>query len=536
MAVHLSDNSEFKWQQDNHVYCCGYAFDDSGLLNASQLAKKFSKLDKADDWISHLDQLSGVFAIISETGGSIKAAVDSVRSIPLFFTRQKGEWHISNSAITLQEKFSFADINYHSAAEYLLTGYVTGPNTLFPDIKQVQAGEFIELSDDSFRHRYFEFVQKKDFECSYDDLIDKLHETHLRIFRQLIKSLDGRTAVIPISGGFDSRLIAYMLETLEYEPIQYFTYGDPGNWESKIAEEVTDLFDRELIYIPYSDKSEYESFKSDERKEYSITGGNLSSHSIIQDFHATGKLRKNDLIPQNSILIPGHSGGLLAGMHTPRQFIAQSSVSRNELVSHIFNVNFTRFKWQSTDLHHYFTDKIVNLLNLPEKLTSKEAISNYEKWIWQERQGKYIVNSLRTYDYWGYEWRIPLLDKQLMEFWLKVPVEPRAKRDLYIDYINKYFNYNVTPANSKKINKFLDKYNPFTNSRYGRFIGEFGLLNLISKRVKDIIELDRLNFPFIKSDNRILLEKPPALTSLYFINEILETTNAEFVSDNLTKK
>ena len=54
-----------------------------------------------------------------------------------------------------------------------------------------------------------------------------------------------------------------------------------------------------------------------------------------------------------------------------------------------------------------------------------------------ERQAKFIVNSVRVYEFFGYAWRIPLWDRELIDFFLKVPLKYRMRYDdnyLYIQY------------------------------------------------------------------------------------------------------
>ncbi len=529
MPLYLDNSTQFEWHRVHHITTCGYAYEQSDLLQGRRLAERFANLDTFRQWHDLLGNLSGVFLVISETDDYLRAAVDPVRSLPLFYTYHQNQWHLSNKAVQLRKDLKLTDIAYGEAAEYLLTGYVTGAETLFPEIKQIQAGEIVELpasTSEAKSKRYFRFTQKPDADLTSSELIQQLHETHLDIFEDLIESMNGRTAVIPLSGGFDSRLIACMLERLDYAPIQYFTYGSPGNWESKIAREITQHFNRNLIFIPYRKQTEYQSFQSEERKAYSLEYGNLSSHSHLQDFRAIKKLKEDQLIPDDSIIIPGHSGGLMAGMHTPDQFVGESEVSQKSLVDYLLDKNYNRFKWDSDELSSYFYHKVSELLNLSESMTGKQAVSTYEEWIWQERQAKYIVNSLRVYDFWGYEWRIPLLDRKLMDYWATVPVAKRSHRLLYNDYINDFFNLPVTPANSKKFHKLNQAINPFTDERYGRFIGDFGMMNLLFKWVNDVVNIQDLDFPFLNGKKLLWLEKPSAISSLYFIKEILAVTDA----------
>jgi len=67
------------------------------------------------------------------------------------------------------------------------------------------------------------------------------------------------------------------------------------------------------------------------------------------------------------------------------------------------------------------------------------------KWIdlqegdWQERQAKFIVNSVRVYEFWGYEWRIPLWDNQLMDFFSGVPLKLRLEKKLYDPLVDRVY-------------------------------------------------------------------------------------------------
>jgi asparagine synthase (glutamine-hydrolysing) len=47
--------------------------------------------------------------------------------------------------------------------------------------------------------------------------------------------------------------------------------------------------------------------------------------------------------------------------------------------------------------------------------------SSLESWNWQERQAKFIANAVRVYEFWGYEWRLPFWDAEVVDFWAAVP-------------------------------------------------------------------------------------------------------------------
>ncbi|MCD4731703.1 MAG: hypothetical protein K8R74_13945 [Bacteroidales bacterium] len=47
---------------------------------------------------------------------------------------------------------------------------------------------------------------------------------------------------------------------------------------------------------------------------------------------------------------------------------------------------------------------------------------------WQERQAKYLSNSLLTYCYFGFEYRQPMWDREIVDFWFKIPAYLRVDR------------------------------------------------------------------------------------------------------------
>ena len=51
-----------------------------------------------------------------------------------------------------------------------------------------------------------------------------------------------------------------------------------------------------------------------------------------------------------------------------------------------------------------------------------------------------VVNGQRLYDYFGYEWMLPLWEKSLVTFYQNIPLELRLGQNLFLDYLEK-FNY-----------------------------------------------------------------------------------------------
>jgi hypothetical protein len=69
---------------------------------------------------------------------------------------------------------------------------------------------------------------------------------------------------------------------------------------------------------------------------------------------------------------------------------------------------------------------------LPPDTNEQSPLACCEMWNAAERQSKYIINSVRTYEWVGSRWRT-LWDYEFMDFFLRVPDELRYGQKLYLD-------------------------------------------------------------------------------------------------------
>ena len=64
----------------------------------------------------------------------------------------------------------------------------------------------------------------------------------------------------------------------------------------------------------------------------------------------------------------------------------------------------------------------------------------YEIWEFDERQVKFIVQGQRIYDYFGFDWHLPLWDGEFTRFWSEMPLNFRKNKSLYKEYLRSW-NY-----------------------------------------------------------------------------------------------
>jgi asparagine synthase (glutamine-hydrolysing) len=385
---------------------------------------------------------------VNNEGESFFAAVDRIRSIPLFYAIVDGHIYISDDAYWVSDQLGINDYDELSVAEFLLTGYVTGKETLRPKVKQIQAGEVLIAQEIPEPHviteHYYRYLPKSYFRDQEKSLFTNWEAVLIRAFRRLVYSVDGRPIVIPLSGGYDSRLIAIMLKRLHYDNVICFSYGKPGNWESKVSEYVARKLGFRWEFVPYSLKKWYEWFHSDECEKYIRYADGLVSVAHLQDWPAVWEMKKQGLIPENSVFVPGHTV-FSCGDPMPAEIEAEQ-VGLNKLVHAIFRKHYNLWhlqrlrnmlSWQMPieELRSKLERKITSLIGDTTCVTQEEAANAYGCWEWQESEAKFICNSVRVYEFWGYEWRMPLWDAEIMSFWERLPLRYRLRKRFHKMYV-----------------------------------------------------------------------------------------------------
>ena len=104
-------------------------------------------------------------------------------------------------------------------------------------------------------------------------------------------------------------------------------------------------------------------------------------------------------------------------------------------------------------------DRISDTLHQSKPTTPDEFVSLNEEWFTRHKVAKFINNSLKIYEFFGYDWMIPLWDKELMEYWYDVPNEERVLSNLYNEYLEqevfKPLNiHDIEKADKPSPNKF----------------------------------------------------------------------------------
>lgn len=443
MGFHINVTGRSVVASDAHTHVRGTAFIGSDASTPQNLLGYFDMIESEDEFRSSMVLLNGFFAVVCNRESVLFAGVDRIRSIPLFYGATGDEFYISDDASWVQTNVGSFQRSELSEREFCMTGYVTGSETLYPGVKQLRAGELLvaRTEDGLVRfstERYFDFAGRPETGSDVETLSHELDALLIRCFRRLLRLADGRTLVVPLSGGYDSRLIVLMLKRLGYENVVAFTYGRPGNVESEISKQVAKHLDIPWLFVPYSNELWWQWFRTEEREAYYAVAHQAVSLPHLQDWPAVWEFKRRGLIPEDSIFVPGHAADMISGSHIPEAFVKVRQVSREQLIEQILRRHYSLVHVSEGNDRIFLGEmknRIASALCAPDYLAADAAIRLSENWNWQERQAKFIAHSVRVYEFWGYDWWLPFWDEEMFDFWARVPLEHRIGQSLYIDYV-----------------------------------------------------------------------------------------------------
>ncbi len=266
-----------------------------------------------------LNQLNGLFSAVFEDGGNTWLGTDHARALPLFYAVQDGELLVSDQARLLREALGSVTFDETSVKEFEAAElFVSGHHTLFNGIFQIQAGEAVRFDGENGEiSRVFYEACARDCvnpvgaafgrpqqphnapesrraggvapynlgsflgsraianrHCNVGPFADETEmreafaQTYDGVGDRLVQALSGRTAILSLSGGADSRMVAELLLSRGYTNIVCYTYGRKGCADARFAEGYAREKGLQWHFIPYTRKRWREAARTGQFRDF----------------------------------------------------------------------------------------------------------------------------------------------------------------------------------------------------------------------------------------------------------------------------
>ena len=418
MKVLLKDFNTKKWISKNSLHVIGSAFYNEQLLRNGELFDLFDSIESGKKLSKLLDELDGSFAVIFNRQNFKALAVDRWASIPLVFKQRGTEVECIGNEFELPLQAVEPSINHFN-----LLASAPGKKTLFQKWFALQAGEFMYSSDSGKWScvRYYAHKIKGKNNFSNEECLRSLQSAR----NNLMAYLGERRAVIPLSGGLDSRLILAELVKAKCSRILCFTYGEGSSNEALKAKSVCDELKVSWEFVPYN-RAVLNSISSQEWKEYDQTAHFGVSLPYDQDFFAIKYLKEQSLIDtREDVVLPGYLGDHLGGSF------------------HVFNNN----QPNKQEVIQALCDKFV-IESLPKNISDlllsefeqegNDLLSTYQDWLSIHRHSRFINGGWRAFDFFCFDSYTFATNNKWMEFWYGLEWTERLLQKKYIEFLNEH--------------------------------------------------------------------------------------------------
>jgi asparagine synthase (glutamine-hydrolysing) len=425
--------SKYKWHNQDNIYVTGFIRQDDRYLKDAELAGYFQTAATPSEFSDLLLRASGQFAVIVLRDDEAWMATDRLRSIPLFYYNAETSI-ISDSAYTIINEVPCLKINEDAVTAFVSMGYSLNDSTLVDSIYQVETGSLVILSQKTKKVFYHYVTTSAIYERSIDKCSVELHTLLEDIFRSNFLALKDKFIALPLSGGYDSRLIALMCRKYHPERVLCYTYGCESNPEFAPAEEIARRLGFPWVKIVYNEDLIKGFVKDPVFDKYYRYASEFGSMFFMQEYFAVKYLRDEKLIPEDTYFVPGHAGNIIGGDHLV-QSLKKSITTEIELTKEILKIFSYLLKLTESE-----KEKICSQISEKISISNNKVWTVFENWDIKERQSKFIVNSAYVYNYFGYQYIIPYWESALIDFFSHVPFDFKINKKVYnYTLINLFF-------------------------------------------------------------------------------------------------
>ncbi len=443
----MQDSQHFQFLRDPKEPWCHFSFGDDDVWikgyfhrhDVAEIARQASGQTKesVNKW---LDSLNGLFSIIRTGPKCSFAASDIVRSYPLIWTIRNDAVIITGIGRLIEEKLGLgpSEIDPTIARAFARSGFTISDRTLYREVKQIGPGTCLWLEDgrvvETRYHRWKPWNADRGTTQARRGALANVNDT---LVSDLIESLAGRQALVPLSAGLDSRFIASGLKAHGYTNVLCVAYGQPGNREVGISKGIAQRLGFDWHLVPFDNKSLRDMYRSDQYRDFVSFSDSLTSVHFTQDYFAIDRLLKEGLISKETVVVNGQSGDFIAGNHIPKELHQRpqdNDLDLRRILEGLLVKHYGLWRCLNEDNNNAEISEV--LQSVARTLISNEKghiepHGLYEAFEFEDRQSKYVVNGQRCYEYHGLEWRLPLWERRYMDFWEHASLEEKKAQTLY---------------------------------------------------------------------------------------------------------
>ncbi len=371
-------------------------------------------------------QMNGCFAAVLIGPPGAWVVTDRIGSVPIYLGPHaaSGGMALSDTPWPIIEGLAPAPrITRPALVDMLTAGYVTGNETLIEGVTTAAPAAITTIAGGAARtQRYWRYGYFPEA-MSADEAADQLTQVLSEVIARSVAILDrmrGR-AVLTLSGGLDSRLLAGLLAGTTARTPAAVSYGAPDDPEVMVAAEVAAALGYDFRSVPLDGSYFNPDFLARSVDEVGMTTRFTS-----------GTGARHLACEAGDVLVPGHTGDFVSGGHLP----PHAALVGNRAQLHRF-LDLRHFRYPGSDriLRQVLPGGTESRFESLARTTadfdfSQDMFGLIDRWNVENRQRRLILMELRAYERVA-PWILPFYDHALIDFFARLPHALRLGQRLY---------------------------------------------------------------------------------------------------------
>jgi len=426
----------------NDIYFRGYVLWEDRILVDDEFVGILKAHFLKNELPDRIKEYNGSFMFVIVDGDNIYIGNDRYGLRPLYYYHKNNQFVVSNQ---WQKLIPYSDqLREDSILEALAFGCVLNDKTLLKDIYELPPASFVHISKSNAKFRCYWKLEYTSDKLYNEKEFAELWSNQIRYYTDFIKR-NGNKCTLPLSGGLDSRLLAYEFDKAGID-IHALTYGPDSRYGEIItAKQVAKELNIKTHKIIYCDKKELHKITNSDESYDRIT--NLkNAEKILYSYRELN----------NDIRVPGYSGDFLAGSHLRHRM--KKWRSKRDIISYILRFHISKL---------VDSNELVSVLDNSIE-SDADPVTAYMRWDLKNRQRRYIVRA-EIGDNDSLSLLLPFFDYVLMDYFLSLPMSALLNTKLYINAQLRYL-YKTNLIKIKRDNFYRQKIirNNFIYEYYGK--------------------------------------------------------------------
>lgn len=335
---------------------------------------------------------------------------------------------ISDNIFSINTIIPKATIFYNGLMEFLEFGHCLGSHTIIKDVNVLEAGKKLVINSSgsyvrsvlsySFPHDYTTHHHNFN-EFAEGDFLERV----IQVFKDYVNLLKGKTVVVPLSAGIDSRFVLSALRVLDVRNVITVTYG-LRETEYPIAKKIAEKLGYENMFVEYTVETWKKYTYSYKLVAYLIDASQLFRTPNLQEYILAGEFARmcnEGVVNCNHgvVFVTGDISDVIAGKASP----PLSSKLESFMNFSLFKPPYPRRVEKL--LCSYISAIIEELRDMSHLNFSKQyddlLAKVFEIFHHREVPFKYISSVRIPYRLYGFKYVVPLWDARIIEYLLKIP-------------------------------------------------------------------------------------------------------------------